>query len=149
MRQFDNAVGKRRRIDISIMKASDAEDYFLQFLSLGEKEKKRKAAMLSDRLADNSWKNDVRQWYLAVKDKAGQIVGKIEVYPSARGNGFFTIEMPNEQWILKYGDEAIDQFIKVCKEKKYFSTIEFDKDNRIIEHYRKVHDMKTYELKIA
>ena len=149
MQQFDNEVGKRRRIDICVMKASDAKDYFLQFLSLEEKEKKRETAKLSEKLINNSWKTEVKQWFLAVRDKSGQIIGKIEVVPLKDGNAFFTIEMANQQWILKYGDEAVDQFIKICKERKYFSTIEFDKENTIIEHYRKVHNLGTYEFKIA
>ena len=147
MQQFDNNVGKRRRIDLCVMKASETEDYFLQFVSMDAEKKKKKAAMLSKKLADNA--ADVKQWYLAVKDKSGQIIGKIEVQPAAEDEAWFTIEIPNEQWIQKYGDDAVDQFVKICKEKEYFSVIRFDENNRIIEHYRRLRGIQSTELKIA
>ena len=148
MQKFDDEAGVRRRLDLCNMKVSDTEDYFLQFLTIGKKEKKHLAAELSERLSNNSCDDGVKQWFLSVKDKSGQIVGKIEVFP-AKEDAFFTIEIPNNQWILRYGDDAIDQFIKTCREKGYFSKIEFDRENPIIDHYRKVHDIQSYIVKTA
>ena len=146
MQRFDDEQGKRRLLNIENMKVRDVKDYYSQFPDLENDKRVEKMKKLKDKI-----KSKISyEWYLAIKTKEGKIIGKIEVFFMKPDIAFVTIAIPNESKSRKYGEEAIDQFVKICREKKYSSTVELDRDNPIIERYIHSHDnIKDYKIEVA
>ena len=112
MQQYDDNKGKRRFLDIENMNENDVSEYYLQNLKLKEEEKQNRKVELKKRIRQNN----SYEWILAIKLKDGKIIGKIEVLEMGNKTAFVTINLPNKSWKIKYGTEALDQFIKICKE---------------------------------
>lgn len=142
MQQFKDEV--RRTLNIRNMQVKDVENYYLQFTKMKKSEKIQAICELEERI--NQAKS--YEWILAVTSRDGKIVGKIEVLELSSTTAFFTIELPSNRK-LKYGIEAIDQFLKICKENGYFSEIELQAKNEIVEKYKEVHSQKDYIIKVA
>lgn len=147
MQQFDDNKGERRILDIKKMLREDIESYYIQHLQLSKNERHFRESELRKKIA-NSKKKDFYEWILAIKSKQGKILGKIEVLDMGNNTAFVTINLPNESWKIKYGEEALDQFIKICEENKYFSKIELEKNNSIVERYITNHKLG-YEIEVA
>ena len=146
MQRFDDEKGKRRLLDIENMKVRDVKDYYSQFLNMEKEERIEKMKKLKDKIKSKI----PYEWHLAIKSKEGKMIGKIEVLFMEPEIAFVTITIPDERKNRKYGEEAIDQFIKICREKKYSSTVQLDKDNPIIERYINTHDtVKDYKVEVA
>lgn len=144
MQQYDDNKGKRRFLDIENMNENDVSEYYLQNLKLKEEEKQNRKVELKKRIRQNN----SYEWILAIKLKDGKIIGKIEVLEMGNKTAFVTINLPNKSWKIKYGTEALDQFIKICKENDYFSKVELEKNNSIVERYMKEHDKSSYEIEL-
>lgn len=140
MQQFNDQKGERRLLSIANMQVKDAESYYRQYNGLEKMERLQKIKNLKERIKKNKKNPKLYEWILAIKSKDKNVVGKIEVLSKGNGIAFLTISIPKEDWLYKYGIEAIDQFIKICKENEYFSTIELDEDNWIVERYREIYD---------
>ncbi len=152
MQQFDDQKGERRLLDIKNMKVREVADYYLQYLELEQDEKNKRKSQLKERIKQNK-KVKPCEWILAIKSKDGKIIGKIEAMDMGNRIVFVTINLPNKSWKIKYGVEALDQFIKICKENKYFSKIQLEKYNSIVEKYVETHkkddEIKSYEIEVA
>lgn len=132
MHNFDNQKGVRRLLDISTMKRDEVKDYYLQFFSMEPARKEKQI----ERLKKEVSKQEDYKWILAIKSKTGKVVGKIEVFELKKGEmAYITIEIPNENWVNRYGKEAIHEFLKICKENHYFSLVELEARNKIVEQY--------------
>lgn len=143
MQQYEDLKGKRRELDIVKMEVEEVKEYYLQYLELSEKEKDNRESELKRRII-RSRKEGFYEWILAIKSKDGKIIGKIEVLEMGMNKAFLTINLPNKNWKRKYGIEAVKQFIKICKENRYFSEIELDNKNSIIQRYIKAYKTKDY-----
>lgn len=141
MIQFDDTSGKRRRLNIRNMKKDDVSNYCLQFFSMKEKEKLDTERELQEKIENNE-----ERWVLAITSLNGDIVGKMEVEEVGPKVGSLVVEIPNASLVRHYGTEAIDQFVKICRERKYFSKIELEKNNLIAQRYRTIHEMATNVL---
>lgn len=136
MREFDNRIGERRRLNISNMERNEVKDYFLQFFSMDSAKKEKEEQRLKEEIKDREESLVRYKWILAIKSKEGKVVGKIEVFELIKDQrAFLTIEIPNENWIYRYGTEAIHEFIKICKEQLYFSELELEAKNKIVDSY--------------
>ena len=149
MQQFDDKQGERRTLNIKTMTPKEAEDYYLQFLEMEVSKKDKEVDELKKRIKENKKKKEPYEWILAIMSKDRKVIGQIEVLDMGSSKAFFTINIPNENWILKYGTEAIKQFCKICREKQYFSTIELEKGNDIVEQYIKLYNKESYIEEIA
>jgi len=149
MHNFNDQKGVRRLLDITNMTRSDVKDYYLQFFSMKPEEKEAKMEKLKEEVIN---RKDYK-WILVIKSKNGKVVGKIEVFELVKNEtAYVTIEIPNQNWIHKYGTEAIHEFLKICKENNYFSAVEMEARNEIVERYiRSVPEDKKegYLIKIA
>lgn len=140
---FDNRIGKRRLLDLKNMDVNDAENYYLQVSDTKEidisefKERIKKAKNPKSCIS-----------ILAIKTKEGKVVGKMEIF-DMKSTAYLTINIPNESWSFKYGEEAIDQFVKICKKRQYFKIIEIEKNNPIIERYVTSRGITDYQIRIA
>ena len=137
MQKFDDEKGKRRLINLSNMKEEDAEKYFVQCLGLSKELQKQCTEELQRQIKkiDEGY---VLGWILAINSKSGKLIGKMEITSIDGIEASLRIQIPNENWILKYGVEAIDQFLKICSENHYFKKIELVSCS-ITERYRKCH----------
>ena len=150
MQQFDNDVGIRRMLDINTMKSREAKDYCYQFSSLDAEEIDTKATELKEEIANNNKEaSNSCKWILSIKTKDGKVVGKMDVFDMEKGKAYLMVEIPNESYELKYGSEAIDQFIKICSEKKYFSNIYLEKNNKSVEAYKVQHGIEDNVIEVA
>lgn len=143
MQQYDNKKGKRRELDILKMKLQEVEEYYLQYTELSKKEKNSREKEIKEKIRQSK-KDNFYEWILAVKLKNGKLIGKIEVMDMGSGIAFFTINLPNEIWQIRYGIEAIKQFAKICNENKYFKKIELDPKNAITKKFVEVYEEKEY-----
>lgn len=135
MHNFDNQKGIRRLLDISNMKTEEVKDYYLQFFSMEPDKKETQIKQLKEEIRKLG-KPENYKWILAIKSKKGKIVGKIEVFELAKEErAYVTIEIPNENWVNRYGKEAIHEFLRICKENHYFSSVELEARNKIVEQY--------------
>ena len=140
---FDNRIGKRRLLDLKNMDANDAENYYLQVSNT----KKDGISELKERIKEaRNPKSCIS--ILAIKTKEGKVVGKMEIF-DMKSSAYLTINIPNENWSFKYGEEAIDQFVKICKKRQYFKIIEIEKSNPIVERYVASHEITDYQIRIA
>lgn len=144
MQQYEDSKGKRRFLDIEKMKENEVSDYYLQNLELSRGERIKREIQLKTKIRQNN----SYEWILVIKLKDGRVIGKIEVMEMSNNAAFVTINLPNKNWKMKYGIEALDQFIKICKENAYFSKIELEKNNSIVKRYIKAHDEVSYEIKL-
>ena len=147
MQQFDDNMGVRRLLDITNMEVMEVKDYYFQYLGLNPVEKNNRTRQLKERII-KSKESGFYEWILAVKLKDGKIIGKIEVIDMGNEKAFLTINLPNKSWKMRYGEEALDQFLKICRENNYFSIIELEKENSTVEKYIKKHNLG-YEVKVA
>ena len=131
------------------MRADEVAQYYEQFLDLSEKEKSIKKSQLKSRLISKKNQTELSDWVLAIKGKDDKLIGKMEVFDIGEKKCFLSIEIPNDNWVIKYGTEAIDQFIKICSKQKLFNSIEIEARNDIVELYRKQHEMDEYVIRIA
>jgi len=140
MQQFNNQNEERRTLTIVNMTLMDAGNYYKQIRELEKDVRVQKIRVLKERIKQNKKNPNFYEWILAVKSSEGNVVGKIEVLSMGNNVAFVTISVPNNTCIQKYGIEAIEQFVEVCRKNKYFSEIELDINNKIIEEYRNVHN---------
>lgn len=145
MQRFDDNKGERRLLDIKNMEVEEVDDYYLQHFKLSKTEKSNREKELRARIK----KAESNEWILAIKSKEGKVIGKIEVWDTGAGTAYVTINLPNDNWKRKYGLEAIDQFIKICKENAYFSKIELEKKNSINKKYVAEHGLVDFRIKVA
>ena len=142
MQHFDNEVGVRRILDIKKMASKEAIDYCYQFSGLDAKEIDTKASELKKEIADNNKEASSYKWILSIKTKEGKVVGKMDVFDMEKGQAYVMLDIPNKGYEHKYGTEAIDQFIKICAEKKYFSKIYLEKNNSCVQKYKELHEIR-------
>jgi len=147
MQQFDGSKGERRLLDITSMEVMEVKEYYFQYLGLNPVEKNNRIRQLKERII-KSKEPGFYEWILAIKLKDGKIIGKIEVIDMGNDKAFLTINLPNKSWKMKYGEEALDQFLKICKENKYFNMIELEKENSTVQKYIKNHNLG-YEVEVA
>lgn len=142
--KFDDNDGKRRLLDLANMKVSDAEEFYLQ---VEGKTKKDDVTKLKQRIKDSQHKDSTIS-LLAIKTKEGKVIGFLEVF-DMQHSAYVTISVPNERMGYRYGEEAIDQFLKICKKKHFFESVEIEKDNAIVERYVKNHALDGFQIAIA
>ncbi len=148
MQQFDDNKGERRLINIANMKEEEVKDFYNQYYQYTKEQKKDYEQKLAKQIRKLQTKKPSK-WILAVHSKEGKLVGKIEVKPLEETQiASFQIQIPNENWVRKYGLEAIDQFLKICKENKYFQEIRIMPEP-ITEQYKNMHNMKNYIVQVA
>lgn len=109
--RFEDQDGKRRLLDLANMKVSDAEEFYLQVEGKNQKD----VTKLKQRIKDSQHKDSTIS-LLAIKTKEGKIIGMLEIF-DMQYSAYVTISIPNERMSYKYGEEAIDQFLKICKKK--------------------------------
>lgn len=141
--RFEDQDGKRRLLDLANMKVSDAEEFYLQV----EGKKQKDVTKLKQRIKDSQHKDSTIS-LLAIKTKEGKIIGMLEIF-DMQYSAYVTISIPNERMSYKYGEEAIDQFLKICKKKHFFESVEIEKDNAIVERYVKNHALDGFQIAIA
>ena len=112
------------------MSQKDIRFYCSQFSGINRFQKQKKERELR-RIISKKF-----GWVLAVETKSGQLIGKIEARETAPLCVSVTVEFPNKTIIPEYGEEAIDQFLKICKETHAFFEIKFEDGNPIIERYK-------------
>ena len=111
MQQFDDNKGERRLINIANMKEEEVKDFYNQYYQYTKEQKKDYEQKLAKQIRKLQTKKPSK-WILAVHSKEGKLVGKIEVKPLEETQiASFQIQIPNENWVRKYGLEAIDQFL--------------------------------------
>ena len=147
MQKFDNKKGKRRRLDLANMKEEDAEKFYAQCLGLSKELQKQCEKELKQQIQKKE-DDDILQWILAIYSKSGKLIGKMEISSMDGKEASLRIQIPNENWILKYGVEALDQFLKICSENHYFTRIELV-SSAITERYRKMHNLSSRIIEIA
>ena len=147
MQQFDASKGARRLLDIKNMEVKEVKEYYLQHLKLSDVERNNRILQLKKRII-RAKKPGFYEWILAIISKDGKIIGKLEVMDMGNQTAFVTINLPNKSWKTKYGEEALDQFLKICKENHYFSKLELEKGNSTVEKYIKKHGLN-YEVEVA
>jgi len=148
MQQYDDSRGERRLLDIKLMNVEDAKDYYLQFHN-DDKKREQKTKELEERIERNAVISEVFEWVLSIKLKTGKLIGKIEVLSVGNSTGFITIKIPNESSSLKYGVKVIDQFIEICRENNYFSKIQLEPNNEIVERYKKAYNKEENVIQVA
>ena len=131
------------------MTDDDVERYYLQFPNISLATRKEKMRELRRRIRIPKEDVEVSEWVLAIENKDGKIIGKMEVFDIGSKSAFLSIDIPYENWIGTYGVEAIDQFVKICTEQKCFRTIELEAKNSIVENYKKQHNLSNYIMKFA
>lgn len=141
--RFEDQDGKRRLLDLANMKVSDAEEFYLQVEGKTQKD----VTKLKQRIKDSQHKDSTIS-LLAIKTKEGKIIGMLEIF-DMKYSAYVTISIPNERMSYKYGEEAIDQFLKICKKKHFFESVEIEKDNAIVERYVKNHALDGFQIAIA
>lgn len=153
MQRFNDDKGTRRLLDIKNMQANEVLTYYLQVKGMHKKQDKKQLEQavnwMKHEIEDVSAWQDVNKWILTIKSKDHRkLIGVIKVFEMKPEEAFVKIHIPNENWVFKYGTEALDQFVKICKEMQCFSTIEFETDNEIVERYRVQRKMETYKIEI-
>lgn len=143
MQQFDNTKGKRRLLSISNMTEKEAEVFYNQFPRVPQEVKEQCTEELQKQIRRTQENDFPLEWILAVYSRDGKLVGKIEVSSIQGQEASLVIEVPNQDWVLKYGIEAVDQFLKISRENDYFKQIELV-PSIVTEQYRKVHSMESY-----
>lgn len=147
MQKFRNKWGNRRFLNLQIMTEKEAEEYCI-------KEKSSNKNDLIKKIKQKSTNGEVCEWILSIKNKSNKVVGKIEVFEMGNRKAFFSISIPYDSWVQKYGIEAIDQFMKICIEHKCFDSIELECKNSIIDNFINNYDSvysfsEKYIVKIA
>lgn len=144
--KFNDNDGKRRLLDLANMKVSDAEEFYLQVEGKNQKNQKD-VTKLKQRIKDSQHKDSTIS-LLAIKTKEGKVIGFLEVF-DMQHSAYVTISIPNERMSYRYGEEAIDQFLKICKKRHFFESVEIEKDNAIVERYVKNHALDGFQIAIA
>lgn len=75
--------------------------------------------------------------YLKIENEDGKMLGLIQINEIDSNTIHVKISIPNKCWQIKYGTEALHQFIKCCEERKLYKRIYLKKDNEIIQRYKK------------
>lgn len=92
--------------------------------------------------------------YLAIERENGKMIGIIKIDMSER-EMFVEISIPNDAWNMRYGTDALHQFIKCCQERKLCDVLRLKKENTIILRYKRERpeglkeEEDTFVLKIA
>ena len=148
MQQFDDKQGERRILDIKTMTPKDAEEYYMHLL---EKPQNETLEELKQKIKENKKKkkDEIYEWILAIKSKKGKLIGIINVWEIGANKAYFTIDVLKDDANLDYGMKAIKQFCKICEEKQYFSTIELEKGNEVVEQYKEYYNKDSYIEVIA
>lgn len=142
MQQFNNKKGNRRLINIVNMKEEDVDDLYIQIS--GTDTNNKEANDLKQKIREISKTPETYRWVLSIKDKERKLIGMIEVLQLQPGVGFFTIQIPNEIYRYKYGVKSIKQFLKICTEEAYFTNIELETRNSIVEDFKHSYGLETY-----
>lgn len=141
MQQFDISV--RRRMILRPMLMKEVGDYCVyQCHKLTFDKIVEKIENLRKKVADKE------KWTIALQTHEGNVFGILEVEEISSGKAKASIEIPNEGLMYAYGDDAVDQFVKVCKERKYFSEIVLD-DNKIMNKYVRIRQLDGNIIKLA
>ncbi len=151
MQKFCNEWGKRRRINLKSMTEREARQYASCFSNIS---KKQEIDLIKRIKENNNAQGEICKWILSIQDPSEKIIGKIELFDMGTKKAYLSITIPQKSWIMKYGNEAIDQIIKVCKEHKCFESIELECNNPIIkgfiENYASVYEFsEEYVVNIA
>lgn len=76
-------------------------------------------------------------YYLAVYDLNKKMIGLIQVCEQSQEKTTnVDISIPNKCWEVKYGKEALHQFIKCCLERKMYDYICLNEENSIAIAYK-------------
>lgn len=150
MQKFRDEWGIKRRLDLQTMTEKEAKEYCIKFKDVSVNVKKA----LIERIRKNVDNQKPCEWILAIKDKSGKVVGKLEIFDIGNQKAFLSISIPYYPWKQRYGTEAIDQIIKICIEQKTFDEIELEYNNQImkdfVEKYSSIYDFsEQYLVKIA
>ena len=130
MQQFK--IAARRRIILRPMKLHEVGDYCkFQYYDLASDKQVEKVVNLCEKLKDNS------RWTIALQTHEGKLIGILDVEELSTGKAKASIEIPNEMMAFNYGFEAVDQFLKVCRERHYYAEVELETQskNRIMKNY--------------
>lgn len=127
---------KRRRIIIRDMTQEDIQKFYMQFFDWTDDQKKDAARNIQKQIKDICKKKEIGKRILLVTDNSGsKMIGKIEVQDLNDNSAKIDIQMPNRSLTMMYGDEVLDQFIKVCTEKRLYSKIYINKECSIVSNY--------------
>lgn len=140
MQKFNNQNEEKRTITIVNMTLQDAQDYYKQIEKLETNVRIQKIKKLKERIKQNKKNPNFYEWILALKSSEGKVIGKLETLSMGNNVAFITINLINGNCAKMYGVEAVEQFVEVCRKNRYFSEIELDTNNTVIEEYRKVHN---------
>lgn len=148
MQHFDDKQGEGRLLNISNMKEEEAEELFNQNnIPLDLKE--QCALELKKRIHKLAKEGDYLEWILAIRSKEGKLIGRMEITSFDEKVASLKIQIPNASNISKYGIEALEEFIEICKNNQYFVKIELDKNNYITKSYIRKKSLKSTEIYVA
>ena len=148
MQQFNDKQGKGRLLNISNMKEEEAEELFEQN-NIPEELKVQCAKELKKQIHRLTKEGDYLEWILAIRSKEGKLIGRMEVTSFDEKVASLKIQIPNANYISKYGIEALEQFIEICKNNHYFVKIELDSNNYIAKSYIRRKSLKSTEIDVA
>jgi hypothetical protein len=123
--QFDKSFGNRR-VTIEKAKKVDLASYKLQVVTHN----------IPQDETLNVFRSAVNHQYLAIKDPSSRLIGIIQIDEIDSTAIYVKISIPNESWKMKYGTEAIHQFVKFCKEEKLYNRI-YLKTSDLVDEYKK------------
>ena len=139
----------RRTLNLRSMKEKDAEELCFQAEAMSGAERERKTHLLRD-MVRNSPDNINSKAVLTIEEKDTAKVIGIIITERAQYVMFATVIIPNEQNILKYGYDAVDQFIKVCKEEcPNLKKVKLSKENAASKIYLEKKGLKFEYVKVA
>jgi predicted acetyltransferase len=123
--QFNKSFGNRR---VTIKKANkkDLKSYKLQVVTHSTPQDETL----------NIFRSTVNHQYLAIKDTTSRLIGIIQIDEIDSTAINVKVSIPNESRKMKYGTEAIHQFVKFCKEEKLYNRI-YLKTSDLVDEYKK------------
>jgi predicted acetyltransferase len=123
--QFNKSFGNRR-VTINRANKKDLKSYKIQLVTHNTTQDE----------ALNIFRSSEDHQYLAIKDSSSKLIGIIQIDEESCSTTInVKISIPNESWRMKYGTEALHQFVKYCQENKLYSYIYF-KTNEIVKEYK-------------
>lgn len=130
---------ERRRLKIRSMKEEDVEFYYNHF-NLSEEEKKQRVKETKKmvRKSIDSTPDKMLILIATELENDNKLIGTILTKNIGTSRISMHITIPNESKEWAYGNDLIDQFIKICKEEPFFQSIRYvklDKENPTIRRY--------------
>lgn len=118
---------EHRRLTIKEADKRDLKEYKrqLNYCSMEEKDKIEIAENLSDEGTS----------YLAIFKEDKKMIGLIKVSEKSKISVEVEISIPNEAWCLRYGTDAIHQFVKECKRERILF-VKLKEENLIVKMYK-------------